>query len=157
MGVYKLRTFINGVPLDLYKACPSCDSSNIRYPVYRNELNPTGLTQPMGPVDDSGIIQVSGIARPITNDEPSGYFRPAPSGLERTFKRPYANEGSMGRDTVTYYAEVNLYEAYWFCDDCHNFFVTPVPQKSSLPSGAAGLVMGDYLHPIDPDPFTQFL
>jgi hypothetical protein len=157
MSEYRLRTIVNGVPTDLLKACPTCDSSNLTYPAYRNKYALKGLTQPNGAVNDQGFIEISGIARPETNDEPSGYFRPVPSGLQRTYKHPYANEGSMGVDTVTYYAEANWYEPYWCCNTCHAFFVNPVPQKSSLPSGVNGIVMGDYEHPIDIDPFSQFV
>jgi|GEM_PF-7083645 hypothetical protein len=157
MSEYRLRTYVNGVPIDLLKACPECDSSDISYPAYRNKFNPNGLTQPMGPVNDDGVIEVSGISRPTWNSNPSGYFRPAPSGLQWTFQRPYANEGSMGIDTITYYGDVNEYETYWVCNTCHAFFVKPIPQKSSLPSGLAGLMRGDYIHPTDIDPFSQFL
>jgi len=157
MGEYRLRTLVNGAPIDLLKACPECDSSDINYPVYRNELNPTGLSQPEGPINDDGFIEISGIARPSANDNPSGYFRAAPSGLQRTYNRAYANEGSMGVDKVTYFSEINLYEAYWMCNSCHAFFVKPVPQKSSLPSGSAGLVTGDFLHPGNIDSFSQFV
>ncbi len=154
MSTYKLRTYVNGVPIDLNKACPFCDEVDLMYPAYRNKDIATGLTQPEGPLNDEGLIEVSGIARPTTNVNPSGFLRPVPSGLERTYVKSFSDGTSIGREITTYYREGNWYETYWYCNTCKKFFVTPVPQESALPSGTNH---GDMMHANGLDPFTQFV
>jgi hypothetical protein len=145
MGQYPVRITVNGASIDSYKACPFCDSIELDWPAFVNRINPSGLTQPWGPVDDDFVIHPNGIVRPADG-------RPAPSGLTHHYDYAWANDGYHGIDNVTQYGELNHYQQYWYCITCSGCFTSPVPQSSSLPGG---VVNGSVNIPINVLPETE--
>jgi hypothetical protein len=155
-GTHYVRQIINGLPMDQVRCCPFDGTTQLAYPVYLNNYNPSGLPQPWGPVNDQGLISVSGITAPAWgNVDPSGYARPVPSGLQRTFAWPAFGGGGMnyevpnsagvaaapvpqgtgtGFDGHTDYMEANWYQNYWGCINGH-IFTYPAASGLPLPSG----------------------
>ncbi len=149
MGFYPLRVTIHGIPFDTHFVCPIDGESNLRFPVYLNSVNPSGLTQPYGPIGDDRLIHPGGIERPA--DPPSGsgsFFRPAPSGLERDYR--YAATEGFGRDGYRAFSDINWYEAYWSCPNDHYFIY---PSGANLPDGALNGNMSDNFNI---KPFSNF-
>lgn len=144
---YKVRTYINGVGIDSTKICPRCGDDDIFFPAYRNQYDCSGLAQPNGPIDDSGLINPSGITRPTWNVNTYGPFRAAPSGLTRYHTKRF-NEGTLlGYDQTTVYDDINAYEQYWGCNSCHFLFIYPILDRSDMPAGAA-LSNSDHIYAI---------
>jgi hypothetical protein len=127
MGLYKSRTYINGMPVDVTKACPYDHSTDITFPVRENWVSPSGLLQPWRALDNSGLPVPGGIETYL-----------APSGLQHTYKTPWAtNTGYLGRNTTTYYGEVNWVRNFWGCNTCHKLF--SYPAYVGLPSGVSAV------------------
>lgn len=157
-GTHYIRQTIHGLPMDQIKCCPFDGSVNLAYPAYLNNTLASGLTQPWGPINESGNISAGGITSPTSvGYDPSGYIRPVTSGLTRG---PYAwsafggggmnwqepnsagvyaaglpqNTTGTGFDGHTDYLEANWYQPYWLCDNGH-FFLYPAASGLPEPSG----------------------
>jgi len=149
MGLYPIRILVHGAPVDTHLACPFDGLTNITFPAYRNKYNASGLVQPIGPIGDRGEIEISGIVRPNWNPNPSGFHRPAPSGLERDhlyaweFGNATSGPGAFGHDGVRNFDEVNWYQAYWTCPSGH-FFIYPSGVAADMPAGfQAGMTVNN--------------
>ena len=152
MALYARRILVHGAPVDTHLACPFDGTTNLKYPSYLNEINGSGLPQPYGPIGDDGLIHVSGIAAPSWNPDPTGFFRPAPSGLAYSHTMAYANgTDGFGLDVHTNYREVNWYQAYWKCPNGH-FFIYPSGVAADMPGGAS---VGN-ISEVPPAPFGNF-
>jgi hypothetical protein len=145
MAHYPVRITVNGMPIDSHKACPFCDSIELDWPAFVNRNQPTRLSQPLGPVGDDFVIHPNGIVSPTDG-------RAATSGETDYYKYPWANDGYHGKDSVTYYGEMNHYQQYWYCLTCSGFFTSPVPQNSSLPGG---VVNGSVDYPFNTTPESE--
>lgn len=137
MSLYKRRILVHGAAVNTHLACPFDGTTDLKYPVYLNKYNPSGLVQPYGPINDNKLVSTNGIVRPRYNDDPSGYFRPVPSGLQHTYTHAYANgTDGYGRDNYTAFKEGNWYQNYWTCPSGH-FFIFPSGVAADMPGGAA--------------------
>ena len=157
-GTYYIQQIINGLPQTQIQCCPFDGTTQLAYPAYLNNINPSGLTQPWGPIKDQGLISPSGIVSPTGyGPDPSGYARPVPSGLQRGplpwpafgggglnwqepnmagVFNPGLQQGTTGTgfDGHTDYQEANWYQPYWLCKNGH-FFLYPAASGMPEPSG----------------------